>query len=330
MLEIRDSIPEGLWDLDSTELHKVLNGPTLIHLKGEKEQPLFLSTLLHGNETSGFYALKKFFKKYDEKNLPRSISLFFGNIPAASEGLRKLEYQEDYNRIWAGGKSEAEQMASSVVKTMKEKKTFASIDIHNNTGKNPFYACVNRLLPEFVTLGSFFAKTLVYFIEPHEALSMAFSKFCPSTTIECGKPGEGIDEVFGFIDHVYNLDEVPRKRAHDLDMQIYHTLARIMIPEDAVVTFDQEDKNCDFCFITEFDDLNFEELAPGTLLGHRYNNKFEIMVNDETGVDISDQIISYEGDKIIARQSIIPSMFTKDVKVIKQDCLGYLMEKLEL
>lgn len=330
MLEIREDIPEGLWDLDTTELHKVLNGPTLIHLKGENDHPLFLSTLLHGNETSGFYALKKFFEKYDVNNLPRSVSIFFGNIAAAKDGLRKLEDQEDYNRIWAGGTSEAEEMACSIVKEMKQRNTFASIDIHNNTGKNPFYGCVNRLLPEFVTLGSYFSKTLVYFIEPHEALSMAFSKFCPSTTIECGKPGEGIDEVFGFIDHVYGLQEIPRIRAHELDMQIYHTLARIMIPKEAVVTFDQDDKTCDFSFITDFDDLNFEELAPGTLLGHRHNSNFEIMVNDETGVDISDQIITYEGNKILAKLSIIPSMFTKDTKVIKQDCLGYLMEKLEL
>jgi len=330
MLEILDEIPEGLFDHGPTELHKILKGPTLIHLKGEKEDPLFVSTLLHGNETSGYFALQKFFQKYDQKNLPRSLTILLGNIPAATKGLRKLEFGEDFNRIWAGGKSEAEQMASTIIKDMKKKKVFAAIDVHNNTGKNPFYGCVNRLLPEFVTLGSLFSKTLVYFIEPHEALSMAFSKFCPSTTIECGKPGEGVTEVCNFIEEVYLLDEIPRKRAHELDMQIYHTLARIMVPVGATVTFDQEDKSKDFCFIKDFDDLNFEELAPGTLLGHRYSGKYEIMVNDETGVDISDQIISYEGDKILAKTTIIPSMFTKDIKVIHQDCLGYLMEKLEL
>lgn len=330
MLEILDHIPKGLWELKSTELYKVFKGPTLIHLKGKNDSPLFLSTLLHGNETSGFDGLKKFFKKWDENNLPRSITLFFGNIPASKEGLRKLEGQEDYNRIWAGGESEAEKMATSVVQVMKNKNTFASIDIHNNTGKNPFYACVNRLLPEFITLGSFFSKTLVYFIEPHEVLSMAFSKFCPSTTVECGKPGEGIEEVFNFIDYVYQLESIPSLKTQTLDMKIYHTLARIMLPTGARVTFDQEDKDVDFCFIKDFDNLNFEELAPGTLLGHRYNKKIKIMVNDEAGMDISDQIITYEGERILSKQFIIPSMFTKDTKVIEQDCLGYLMEKIEV
>lgn len=330
MLDVRESIPEGLWDLGPTEIHKVLDGPTLFHLKGEKESPLFISTLLHGNETSGYYALKKFFEKYDQNNLPRSVSVLIGNVQAAKEGLRKLEFQEDFNRIWAGGHTDAQQMASSVIKTMKERNCFAAIDIHNNTGKNPLYACVNRLLPEFVTMGSYFSKTLVYFIEPHEALSMAFSKFCPSTTIECGQPGEGIEEIFEFLEKVYHSEEIPKLRAHELDMKIYHTLARIMVPDEAKVTFDQSDKSADFCFIEAFDDFNFVDLEPGTLLGHRNNDKYEIMVNDETGVDISDQIITYEGNKILAKQSIIPSMFTKDTKVIKQDCLGYLMEKLEL
>jgi succinylglutamate desuccinylase len=330
MLEVRTDLPKGLLDLEPNELSKVLNGPTLIHLKGEIDEPLFLSTLLHGNETSGFYALKKLFKKYDPDNLPRSISLFLGNIPAASEGLRKLENQEDYNRIWAGGESSAEKMATAVVDEMKMRKTFASIDVHNNTGKNPFYACVNRLLPEFVTLGSYFSKTLVYFIEPHEALSMAFSKFCPSTTVECGKPGEGIEEVFQFIEKVYLSDEIPKLKASELDMKIYHTLARVIIPTDAKVSFEQEDLECDFCFIKDFEELNFEELPIGTLLGKRNTTDYEIIVLDETGVDISDHIISYDGDHIISKQPLIPSMFTKDLKVIKQDCLGYLMEKIEL
>ena len=93
-------IPLALLKIDScTKIQQVFDQPTLMHLKGKDLRPLFISVLLHANEDTGFFAVQKLLKKYQERELPRSISIFFGNIAAAPEGLRRLNGQPDYNRV---------------------------------------------------------------------------------------------------------------------------------------------------------------------------------------------------------------------------------------
>ena len=52
---------------------------------------------------------------------------------------------------------------------------FASIDIHNNTGLNPHYGCVNRLDPPFLHLATLFSRIVVYFKRPLGVQSAAFA-----------------------------------------------------------------------------------------------------------------------------------------------------------
>lgn len=97
-----DFVPDGLLSVSAESLHSILNKPTLIHLTGKHPEPLFVSVLLHGNETTGFFAIQELLKQYQDQTLPRSLSIFFGNIKAASLGLRRLDGQPDFNRIWPG------------------------------------------------------------------------------------------------------------------------------------------------------------------------------------------------------------------------------------
>lgn len=62
-------------------------------------EPLFVSMLLHGNETTGLLAVQRLLDKYRDQPLPRALSVFVGNVEAARLGLRRLEGQPDYNRI---------------------------------------------------------------------------------------------------------------------------------------------------------------------------------------------------------------------------------------
>ncbi len=99
MLNEMSHIPDALLTAKADELDDVLGAPTLFHLNGINKQPLFICTLLHGNETTGFYAIQRLLKKYQDRPLPRAISLFIGNIEAAKENQRRLDTQDDYNRI---------------------------------------------------------------------------------------------------------------------------------------------------------------------------------------------------------------------------------------
>ena len=58
LLEL-DHLPDGLLERPASALYQQLKGPTLIHLKGRIERPLFVSVLQHGNEVTGWEAIKK-------------------------------------------------------------------------------------------------------------------------------------------------------------------------------------------------------------------------------------------------------------------------------
>jgi len=152
MLQELCALPAGLLDAGPRELDTLLGGPTLIHLPGNREPPLFVSVLMHGNEPVGWEAVRSLLTSHLERSgtlrLPRGLSLFIGNVSAAAAGVRHLPGQPDYNRIWPGSESPPtpeHAMMQEVVDLMRRRGVFASVDIHNNTGCNPHYGCVNLL-----------------------------------------------------------------------------------------------------------------------------------------------------------------------------------------
>src|SRR5690606_26794699 len=99
-------------------------------------------------------------RKFGRIELPRALSLFIANPEAARDQVRCLPGQPDFNRSWPGTVAEpcdTTRMMQSVVDIMRERQLFASIDIHNNTGLNPHYACVCALDTSHLQLASLFA-----------------------------------------------------------------------------------------------------------------------------------------------------------------------------
>lgn len=328
-LNIIHEVPKELYECDVKDVHGVLGGPTLIHLKGQKSKALFLSTLLHGNETTSFLVLQKLINNYKDKELPRDMIIFIGNTLGASEGLRHLPGQPDYNRIWKNGDTPENSLATEVFVYAKQFDLFANIDLHNNTGKNPFYGCINVISDNYVELASMFSEQVVYFTEPSEVQSMAFAELCPSVTIEAGLPGnpEGTIAVYEFVQDVLHLDNFTDSFDHG-HVEVYHTIGRIKVSKEATVDFEySEESKSDLSFVPEIDSKNFELLKKNTSLGY-INNKEMIYVLNNAGDLITKDILDIEGPKVKTNRMLIPSMFTKDIYVMKEDCLGYIMEKM--
>ena len=334
MLNELTQLPEGLLDKDSHEIFEILPESTLIHLEGERTEPLFVCVLQHGNEDTGWQAMRALLRDYEGKVLPRSLSLFISNVEASQYRVRRLEHQIDYNRIWPGGDStgtDEHRLMRKVWETMRERGVFASIDIHNNTGRNPHYACVNKLDNQFFNLARMFAETVVYFIKPTGVQSLAFAQFCPSVTIECGKPGEGDGALHArnYVESVMKLDKIDDQPHPDVDVRLFHTVAIVKIPEHLSIGFD--DESHDVNFVGSLDQLNFIEQPAGTLFASvKVDDHSVIEAWREDGQEVAEEYFSVEGGKLTTRKHLMPSMLTRDVKVIKQDCLCYLMERMQL
>jgi hypothetical protein len=332
MLHIYDQLPEGLLQRDATRLHEVLSGPSLIHLPGKKSDTLFVSVLLHGNETTGWEAIRELLLKNGEQPLPRSVCLFIGNVAAARHGQRHLAEQPDYNRIWKGDEDSAEhRMARQVIEHVSNLDLFAAVDIHNNTGKNPHYACVNRLDQSYLHLATLFGRTVVYFLKPDTVMSMAMAPLCPAVTVECGQPGmpQGTSHMLDYLDACLHLSEFPQQPVTPHDIDLFHTVATVKVPPELEVGFGHESH--DISLLPDIDRFNFNELPAGTAFGQVSTVGTQpFMVRDEQNRDVTARFFEINGHWIQTRTPVMPSMLTLDLEIIKQDCLCYLMERFPL
>jgi len=320
MLTVLNELPEGLLQCDARQLATILEGPTLIHLTGKREQVLFVSVLLHGNEITGWEALRHILLHYNEQPLPRSMSLFIGNVTAAAKGRRCLPEQRDYNRIWkADGDTPEHKLAREVLAELDKLSLFAAIDIHNNSGMNPHYACINRLDPQFMHLARLFSRTVVYFIRPDEVLSLAMTAYCPSLTLECGIPGEtvGVAHAREFVDACLHLTVFPDHVLPEKEIDLFHTVATVKLKMGA-----------DLSLLPDMDKLNFTELPKGSLFGWSRDQTLPLQAFDEQGQEISPRYFEMHEGEIITRSPVMPSMLSMDWEIIHQDCLCYLMERL--
>ncbi|WP_459867211.1 M14 family metallopeptidase [Endothiovibrio diazotrophicus] len=334
MLTQFDRLPEGLLDVTSEALCRRLPGPSLIHLAGRQERPLFVSVLLHGNEQTGLQAVQALLRKYAGRELPRALSIFVGNVAAAAQGHRLLEGQPDYNRVWPGGEgldSPEGRMMAQVVEEMARRRPFASVDVHNNTGINPHYGCVNRLEPAYLHLANLFSRTVVYFLRPKGVSSMAMAELCPAVTVECGQPGQphGRDHAADYLDGCLHLSAFPERHpVHHQDIDLFHTVATVKVPEEVRFTFGGAEGGAAIDFVRDLDHLNFRELPAGTFLGRLDGGRLEAW--SEAGDEVARRYFDQRDGELRTRIPVMPSMFTLNEEVIRQDCLGYLMERYPL
>lgn len=330
MLTVRDGLPNGLLERAAHELHEILPGPTLLHLRGRRSPALFVSVLLHGDETTGWEAIRTVLKEQPE--LPRALSLFIGNVHAARDGYRLLPGQSDYNRIWdnAATLTPEHTMARAVIDTMRERGVFASVDVHNNSGLNPHYGCVRRLDARFLQLATLFSRTVVYFTKPDGVQAEAFASLCPAVTIECGQAGvpAGTRHVVEYLHACLQLAEIPSHPVADHDIDLYHSVGIVKIPHD--VSFGFDDSEADMQLLGDLDRLNFRELPSDTLLGRvRPNSRARLEVWDERGYDVTERFVRITNGELRTTRPVMPSMFTCNARAVRDDCLGYLMERPE-
>jgi hypothetical protein len=327
-----DHFPNALLDVDASDLWRHLPGPSLFQLPGRHEQPLFVSVLLHGNEDTGWRAMQTVLRNHRATMLPRGLVLFVGNVDAAKARVRTLKTQTDYNRSWPGTQNPATPEAHlmrEVIDIVRSHGPFASIDIHNNTGNNPHYACLNSLDDRFLHLARLFGRTVVYFNKPLGVQSAALATICPAVTVECGRVGgmAGIEHAAEFIWSALAMSHFPDHPLPETDIDLLRTFAIVNIPPDASFSCDGSD--ADFRLRSDLDHLNFSELDPGTsfgCLGGGKARQFEVLPGDN--FTAADRYFDYSDGEIRLARQAVPAMLSLDPDAVRLDCLGYLMHRI--
>jgi len=320
-----DALPDALLTLSPRDIRQVFPNPTLIRIPGGTGAPLFVSVVLHGNEVTGFIVLQRLARWLRAHRLPRPLMILVGNVLAVEAGKRHLDGQADFNRIWKGGDGPEHALAREVLKQVKAAQPIAAIDIHNNTGTNPHYACVNALDPASLHLASLFSPTLVYFRNPDTVLSLALSEICPATTIEAGKPGDptGVERAFDFVLDALHLSAF-RAAGCEPHVKIFETAARVEIEATARFGFSPS-SDAPLLFPAEMDRWNFSEKPAGTRWAACETDRFPLRAVNATGADLTSDFFEMRPDGIYLTRDVTPSMITLDTGIIRDDCFGYLM-----
>ncbi len=324
---IIDHLPDGFFDAEISNIRSVFPKPTLVQLTGDKQDVLFVSILLHGNEYSGLKSLQLLLQKYPD-HLPRSLSFFVGNVEAAEANMRVLPRQTDFNRCWPGTELEASAMTDmmrTVVDELGKKPLFAAIDLHNNNGVNPHYAGMTDVTDENQYMAAMFNHIALYFEMPKGVSTMAFNGICPALTLECGRPGEefGIQHAAELLDALLHLDHFPQRPVPAHDLQLVQSQVTVNIPDEVSFEFNLS-AQADLTFEQGFDRKNFTEIKPGDVFAYTRVER-PMLITNQQGEDVTDDIMRIEEGKVYLNKILMPAMITMDKYVIRQDCLCYLM-----
>jgi len=332
-LNIVNEIPEKFLKINYRDIKEIFERPTLVHLKGDKEPPLFISILLHGNEFSGLQIMQEILKKYQEDgsyHLPRSIWLFVGNVEAASLGLRRQDDELDFNRAWPGTPhpdAPTSRLISEVMEKITQNALFAALDLHNNTGTNPPYGCISVVNEKNKYLSSFFNHIGMVFHTPKGVSTMAFDEICPAITLECSTPGNplGIEKAVALIDDLMHMDHFPDRALPQHDLQLVRNSAVLKIAEGVTFGFEEEQGEFELTLIDNFDCHNFTRLEKGEVFAHTTIDK-PLIARAEDGTDITDDVLINDHGALSLKKPLMPAMITLDKRIILQDCLCYLLE----
>jgi len=330
-----EAVPQSLLEVPARDLWRILPGPSVFRIPGRQREPLVVSVLLHGNEDTGLTAIQSVLRRHRETQRARTLMLFVGNVAAAAAGVRTLPGQVDFNRCWPGTADQSSAEAGrmrEVTQALVQERPFASIDVHNNTGNNPHYGCINRLDEPFLHLARLFARTVVYFDRPLGVQSAALARYCPALTIECGMPGApaGTAHAAELIEAVLSLSHFPDHPVPSGDIDILQTFGILKVPEEASLSFDGSD--ADLVLRSDLDRLNFSELDTGVSLGRLGGNaSHRLQIAPGSDGPMPDDLNSYlcfADHKISLARPAVPAMLTVDRAAVRLDCLGYLMHRI--
>lgn len=335
MPKMLSQLPDGILDVAADQLHQFVDDLTLVELSGQIKRPLFISILQHGNETTGWEALRIFLKQHLPK-LPRTLIILFGNIQAAKHNVRQLDGGFDYNRCWPGSRPKHHPLArkmADITQWVKQQKPLASVDIHNNTGRNPHYAGVNAIKKEHINLASLFSQTIIHITSPDGIQSGAFAEFCPAITIECGMSGtaDGIEQTITFLENLCQLTDLNQIPGVSEHQQVMNIFAVVKLKKNMTIGIQGDAQTpVDFEIPDDLDYHNFHQLQPGTRFGRLQTAEtpMPITVTDAMDHDITEQYFSIDEQQLRLNQSVMPAMITLSPQAIKLDCLCYLMRPL--
>lgn len=307
--------------------------PALLRIPGTDTDPRarMVACLLHGNEDSGYRAVLALLRS--GQRFPFDLWAFIGNVRAASQAgwfaHRYLDDQEDFNRVW-GRQPPTTRMrrcADEVIAELADVGLEACIDLHNNTGHNPYYAIAPVRTLQTLTVAATCSDTLLQWNLEAHTLMEAMARYCPTVAVECGLPGLPASTAFAeeVLDRFLTAPgfaDPPRTPAWMLEMTV-RVEVRPEVPFGVGRTLTEE---IDFVLRPGLDAHNFGMLLAGTEIGRVLpGTAMPLCATDMGGADVTDRFFRVDDEGVLTvTEDLTPVMMTTTVVQIRRDCLFYV------
>ena len=309
-----------------------LAGPCAIRVPGRDRGRLrAVTTLLHGNEPSGFLAIHRWLR--EARRPAVETLLIVANVAAAlvppGIGQRMLPGCKDLNRCFLGPFDSPEGvLAGEILETLRAARPEAVIDIHNNTGHNPPYGVGVEPSPEALQLTGLFGDRFVWSHLKLGALMEAIADL-PSATIEVGRSGDPTANEVAYAGLSRFLGDEPLfgdQAGRPVQVLVMPMRVRLQ-PGARLAISDAAQPGVDLTIHADLDRHNFEVVGPDTPIGWTRASDCPLELIDETGQDRAADYFRIADGQLRTRLSMIPIMITTDPAAAETDCLFYIVRQ---
>ncbi len=315
-----------------TEMLDALRGPTWVSLAGRDRSRLRVATtLLHGNEPSGFRAIRRYLRS---GRVPATDLLFFFGSVSAAQILprfsnRTLLSGRDLNRCFRPPYDGAEgRLAATVLARLEDRRPEALIDLHNTSGRGPAYGVLMTRDRACQQVAALWARHVVVTDLRLGALTEATTQHFPSAVVECGgREDPAADSVawFGlreFADRATLFDR-------DAAPEVFEHPVRIELRAGCEIAFARQPvERADVTLYPDLDRHNFGMVDVGEPLGWLGPRGLDaLMLRRASGTDTVDALLSQRAGALVASRAFRPLMITTHPDIAKSDCLFYAVAK---
>lgn len=311
-----------------------LNGLSIFDVKGtDTSRTRVITTLIHGNEPSGFIALHRWLL---EKKIPEvNIRFILCNPEAAALtpefSHRYLVDAEDLNRFFTlnnisptKSNNPIRHRAEKIIKAVTEVNPEAIVDLHNTSGSSPAFGVSIYDSDQVLDLISLFTNKVII-TDLHVGAIMEQKFSAPIVTIECGGACQRQSHQLA----IAGLEKFTNKKSifdHHADtVDIHRHPCRIELKKGTVVGYgDYPLLTADITLRSDTELLNNELTPAGQLIGwYEKDNQLPLIVKDEQGNDKLSVMLYLEKGGIYTRQRLQIFMATKQIDIATNDCLFY-------
>lgn len=310
-----------------------LSGLCIFDIQGvETNRTRVVTTLIHGNEPSGFIA----FHRWLQKKIKPAVNIRFivCNIEAAQLipefSHRYLHEVEDLNRFFTNTAKNIEENTDIIERAKQIKQAVsvvspeAVIDLHNTSGLSPAFGIAINNNDQTLDLISLFTnKVILTGLRVGAIMEQNFT--APIVTIECGGAGQIQSHQLAYTGLSKFVSDTNIFDRHASQVDIHQHPCRVeLLPNISVAFGHNHLPTADVTLRADAEQLNNQLTPQGEFIGwYEGGGQLPFTAKNEQGIEQLNTLFSLQNGCIFTKQSLQIFMATTDQDIATNDCLFY-------